>query len=153
LLTIRRHRKEALIALSRYLEQQALEAKDHPMVLTALQRSEFFVGETRARHQQLAVHSPLVAVFGHDLADDLGGGVRGVRFERDDLLHSQWIQLALGANISTALVCREVADHRDATGGRDRIFDAISTNDRGLVTGVARQLLSRMLTPLTPSVH
>jgi DICT domain-containing protein len=152
-LTIRRQRKDALIALSRYLEQQALEAKDHPMVLTALQRAEFFVGETRARHQQLAVNSPLVAVFGCDVADDLGGNVRGVRFEPDDVLHSQWIQLALGANIATALVCREVTDHRDGTGDRDRMFDVISTNDRGMVTGVARQLLSRMLTPLTPSIH
>jgi hypothetical protein len=52
--------------------------------------------------------------------------------------------LALGANISTALVSQEVP-----TDGGDgaRLFDVTSINDRTLVTGVARQLLSRMLTP------
>lgn len=76
-LRIRRHAKDTVVALSRYLEQQALDASDPPMVLTALQRAEFFTGETRARHERLAAHSPLVAVFGRDVADDLGSGIRG----------------------------------------------------------------------------
>lgn len=71
-----------------------------------------------------------------------------MRFGREDSLHSQWIVLALGANTATALVCREVSDHHDTTD--DRIFDVVSSNDRTLVTGVARQLLSRMLLPAIP---
>jgi EAL domain-containing protein (putative c-di-GMP-specific phosphodiesterase class I) len=150
-LTIRRHRKDTVVALSRHLEQQALEAKDPPMVLTALQRAEFFTGETRTRHRRLADHCPLVAVFGHDVADDLGSGIRGVRFGLGDSLHRQWIVLALGANIAAALVCQEVADQYDRTG--DRMFDVASSNDRTLVTAVARQLLSRLLKPPTPLLN
>lgn len=149
-LTIGRHAKDTVVALSRYLEQQALNAGDPPMVLTALQRAEFFTGDTRTRHEQLATHSPLVAVFGRDVAQDLGSGIRGVRFGGDDALGDQWIVLALGANIAAALVCREVTAHdrrRD-----DRLFDVTSSNDRTVVTGIARQLLSRMLPP-PPSPH
>lgn len=147
-LTIRRHTKGTVVALSRYLEQQALDASDPPMVLTALQRAEFFTGETKTRHEQLAVHSPLVAVFGRDVAGDLGSGIWGVRFTGDDALGDQWIVLALGANIAAALVCKEVAAH---DGSDDRIFDVASSNDRTVVTRIARQLLSRMLSPPTQS--
>lgn len=146
-LTVRRHRKDTVVALSRYLEQQALEAGDPPMVLTALQRAEFFAGETRTTYERLAARSPLVAVFGVDVADDLGNGIRGVRFGREDSLHDQWIVLALGANTAAALVSREVGDPDTTTADRNRLFDVTFSNDRTLVTGVARQLLSRMLTP------
>lgn len=145
-LPVRRHRRDTVIALSRYIEQQALEANDPPIVLTALQRADFFIGETRTIHQQLAARCPLVAVFGHDVADDLGCGIRGVRFPPDDSLHNQWIVLALGANTCSAMVSREVADQHD-TSGRDRFYDVVHSNDRAWVTRVARQLLSRMLTP------
>jgi EAL domain-containing protein (putative c-di-GMP-specific phosphodiesterase class I) len=146
-LTIRREDKHTVVALSRYLEQQAMDASDPPMVLTALQRSEFFTGETRTRHHQLAERSPLVAVFGSDVAESLGFGIHGVRFVPDDSLHDQWIVLALGANTAAALVSREVPLHPGARNDRDRMFDVASTNNRTLVTGVARQLLSRMLVP------
>jgi EAL domain-containing protein (putative c-di-GMP-specific phosphodiesterase class I)/DICT domain-containing protein len=144
-LTVRRHRWDTVMALSRYVERQALDAKDPPMVLAALQRSEFFTGETRTELEHLAKHAPLVAVFGRDVAEDLGCGIRGVRFAHDDSLHDQWIVLALGANTAAALVCREVSDHHDTTD--DQIFDVATSNDRTLVTAVARQLLSRMLLP------
>lgn len=147
---IRRHHKDTVVALSRHIEQQALDAKDPPLFLTALQRAEFFTGETRTRHERLAEHSPLVAVFGRDVAIDLGSGIHGVRFRHDDSLERQWIVLALGANIATALVSREVAAD-EACGGRERFFDVTTMNDRTLVTGVARQLLSRMLVPAHPS--
>jgi hypothetical protein len=91
-----------------------------------------------------------VAVFGRDVADHLGSGIHGVRFDRDDTLHRQWIVLALGANIATALVSREVSPP-DGVGDDERIFDVTSINDRTLVTGVARQLLSRMLAPAHPN--
>ena len=43
---------------------EAIDARDPPMVLAALQRAEFFTGETRSHLELLAEHSPLVAVFG-----------------------------------------------------------------------------------------
>ena len=142
---IRRYRKDTVVALSRYFEQQALDANDPPMVLTALQRAEFFTGDTRTGHQRLALRSPLVAVFGCDVADDLGHGVRGVRFTPDDALNCQWIVVVLGATTAAALVSREVADLDGGGDDRDRFFDVTSSNDRTVVTGIARQLLSRML--------
>ncbi|WP_173008032.1 EAL domain-containing protein [Mycolicibacterium sp. P1-18] len=149
-LTIRRHSWDTVMALSRYVERQALDARDPPMVLAALQRAEFFTGETRTELEHLGEHSPMVAVFGCDVAEHLGRGIRGVRLGRDDALHRQWIVVALGANTAAALVCQEVADHHDGTGGR--LFDVVSSNDRTVVTAVARQLLSRMLLP-TVSPH
>jgi hypothetical protein len=105
---VHRHDRPTVVALSRYLEQQALEASDPPMVLTALQEARFFTGETRTRYERLAMRSPLVAIFGIDVADHLGSGIHGVRFDRGDSLQHEWIVLALGANIATALVSREV---------------------------------------------
>jgi EAL domain-containing protein (putative c-di-GMP-specific phosphodiesterase class I)/DICT domain-containing protein len=146
-----RHDKATVLALSRYLEQQALEASDPPMVLTALQEARYFDGETRARYERLAMRSPLVAIFGRDVADHLGSGIHGVRFDHGDSLQDQWIVLALGANIATALVSREVPAHNGSGDAGGRVFDVTSINDRTLVTGVARQLLSRMLTPAHPN--
>lgn len=144
---LRRQRRDTVLALSLALEQQAMEARDPPMVLAALQDAQFFTGDTRTRYQRLAAHSPLVAVFGRDVAEDLGCGIQGVPIAGGDSLETQWIVLALGANIAAALVSHEVTDPEHAGTGADRQFDVALTNDRALVTRVARQLLTRMLTP------
>jgi EAL domain-containing protein (putative c-di-GMP-specific phosphodiesterase class I) len=138
-------RKDTVLALSRYLEQQALDATDPPMVLTALQRAEFFRGSTQATYHRLATASPLVAVFGRDVSTNLGSGIRGVAFDASDPLSSQWIVLTLGATSSAALIAREHDDNdlhhrRDA----DRHFEVAITTDRSLVTTAARYLLGRM---------
>src|SRR5215204_5218768 len=65
--------------------------------------------ETRASrelYQNLAATSPLVAVLGHDVPPDLGGGVRGVDLQPEDPLCEEWVIVALGAD--TALVAREL---------------------------------------------
>jgi EAL domain-containing protein (putative c-di-GMP-specific phosphodiesterase class I) len=141
----RTERKDTVLALSRYLEQQALDVTDTPMVLAALQRAEFFCGSTQAIYQRLGATSPLVAVFGQGLSADLGSGVRGVTFDSSDPLSSQWIVLTLGATVCTALIAREHDDH-DQPGRRDgdRRFELAITNDRSLVTTAAHYLLSRM---------
>ena len=141
----RTERKDTVLALSRYLEQQALEATDPPMVLAALQRAEFFTSTTRDQYRRLAGPCPLVAVFGHDLPADLGSGVRGFSFDVDDPLSSEWIVLTLGATTVAAVIAREHADNaRYARLDEDRRFEVAITNDRTLVTGVARNLLNRM---------
>ena len=56
--TVRRHRWDTVIALSRYVERQALDARDPPMVLAALQSADFFTGETRSHLELLAERSP-----------------------------------------------------------------------------------------------
>ncbi|MDP9165199.1 MAG: EAL domain-containing protein [Actinomycetota bacterium] len=141
----RTERKDTVVALSRYVERQALEATDPPMVLTAVQRAEFFTGPTQRMYRHLGTSSPLVAVFGPGLAADLGAGVRGVSFDTADPLSSQWIVLTLGVNTATALIAREHDDndvhHR---GDADRLFEVAITHDRTLVSIAARNLLSRM---------
>ncbi|MCV7177961.1 sensor domain-containing phosphodiesterase [Mycolicibacterium sphagni] len=142
----RTERKDTVLALSRYIEQQALAASDPPMVLTALQRVEFFTSATRDQYHRLAGPCPLVAVFGHDVPADLGSGVRGFTIDDGDPLSCEWVVLTLGATTVTALIAREHADNADH--GRqdgDRLFEVAITNDRTLVTGVARNLLNRML--------
>ena len=139
-------RKDTVLALSRYLEQQALDATDPPMVLSALQRAEFFTTATKDQYHRLAGRCPLVAVFGHGLPADLGSGVRGFSFNVEDLLSSEWIVLTLGATTVAAVIAREHADNaRYARQDGDRLFEVAITNDRALVTGVARNLLKRML--------
>jgi EAL domain-containing protein (putative c-di-GMP-specific phosphodiesterase class I) len=120
---IRRERKDTVIALSRYLEQQALEAADPPLVLTALQRAEFFTGATVTNHRRLAAHCPLVVVLARDVADDLGSGIHGVRFAS-----SRWVPTPLPpwyrvkSRASTAFTS-PVADLRCRTGQRSRSGD------------------------------
>ena len=115
-------------------------------MLTTLQRAEFFTTATRDQYHRLAGSCPLVAVFGHDLPPDLGSSVRGFTFDVDDPLGSEWIVLTLGATTVAAVIAREHADNADhARRDCNRLFDVAITNDRTLVTGVARNLLNRML--------
>jgi EAL domain-containing protein (putative c-di-GMP-specific phosphodiesterase class I) len=139
----RRERKDTVLALSRYLERQAADSTDPPMVLTALQRAEFFSGSTRRHYHHLAAMAPLVVVFGQDLPADLGQGIRGVPLTSDDPLGSHWVVLFLGANIAAALIAREVLDGADGDG--ERLFDVALTNDRTRVTTAAWTLLTRMV--------
>lgn len=139
-------RKDTVLALSRYIEGQARHGTDPAMVLTALQRAEHFSGETRRRYHDLAATSPLVAVFGQGLDHELGAGIRGVRLDPADPLCAQWIVLTLGPNTAAALIARDHGNtlEHDRHAG-DRLFDVAITNDRSLVTVVARNLLDRML--------
>ena len=94
----------------------------------------------------MAASSPLVVVYGSDLQEDLGHGVRGARISPTDPLIDQWIVLTLGANTAAALVAREVGD-AVANGFRDgdRRFEVALTNDRALITSVAHSLLTRVI--------
>lgn len=144
-MAVRRYPRSTVIALSVSLAQQALEASDPPMVLSALQNAMSFTGDTRARLGHLAERSPLVAVFGVDVAQNLDFGIRGVCFDHDDSLRGQFIVVALGANIAATVVCREVPSEDPANHDGSQFFDVAASNDRALVTRIARQLLSRML--------
>jgi EAL domain-containing protein (putative c-di-GMP-specific phosphodiesterase class I) len=139
-------RKQTLTAFSQHIEEQASDTPDHPMVLTTLQQGQHFTPATRQRYHDLAQSSPLVAVFGRHLPADLGDGVRAVRLSHTDPLSAEWTVLALGAQISVALIARECDDqvnqHRP---DQDRRFDFTITYDRALVTAVARNLLDRVV--------
>jgi DICT domain-containing protein len=142
----RMERKDTVLALARYLECQAAGAPDPPIILAAVQRAEFFEGETRDRYHRMAASSPLVVVYGSDVEGDLGHGVRGARLRPTDPLVGEWIVLTLGANTAAALVAREVGDAvADGSRDGDRRFEVALTNDRTLITSVAHSMLTRVM--------
>ncbi|WP_162232083.1 EAL domain-containing protein [Mycolicibacterium chubuense] len=139
---VRTERKDTLVALSRYIESQAVAAANPPIVLATLQRVEHFTEATRARYRRIGAASPLVALFGERLPADLGPNLRSVALDPHDPLTAEWIVLVLGPDTSTALIARE--EHGGPRADGDRYFAAALTNDRLLVTLAARSLLSRV---------
>jgi EAL domain-containing protein (putative c-di-GMP-specific phosphodiesterase class I) len=137
-------RKPTLLALSRNIETQAVRTGDSPLVLTAIQHSRHYTPATRARYRELAESSPVVAIFGEHLPEDVGPGVRGVELDPDDPLCSEWVVLALGPLTATALIGRDAEPGSTAP---DRRFDFAITHDRALVTAVAQNMLARMPGP------
>lgn len=142
---IRTARKETLVAISRHLETQAGYAPDRPMVLTSLQHSANFTGETRRLYETLASSLPLVGVFGQDLPD-LGPTLRGILLDPADPLSNEWVVLVHGAQAAFALISREKRGTAgdDRATAADRWFEFAITYDRTVVTAAARSLLERM---------
>ena len=141
---MRAARKNTLIGFSRHIESQARFAVEPPMVMATMQRGEFFTAATSHRYQELAATSPLIAIFGEDLPDDLGERVRGVALEPSDPLCRDWTVLMLGPYTAAALVAREQRRGDDVPDAA-RLFDVAITHDRSLVTMCVRSLLDRML--------
>ncbi|WP_235887541.1 sensor domain-containing phosphodiesterase [Mycolicibacterium arabiense] len=144
LLEPRTARKRTLLAFSRHIESQARHAADPPMLMTALQRATYFTPRTRMNYQAMAAELPLVAVFGEDLPDDLGHGVRGVPLASDDPLRLEWTVVILGPHTASALIARERDTPEAWVADGDRRFDVVMTHDRSLVTMCVRSLLDRM---------
>jgi EAL domain-containing protein (putative c-di-GMP-specific phosphodiesterase class I) len=143
---VRTSRKSTLAALSQHLESQAQHSADPPMLMTALQRVCHFTADTRQRYRRLGGRLPLVAVFGEEVPEELGPGVRGVRLDSSDPLCREWAVVMLGPHTAGALVAREQGDDHRLTEAPDdeRRFELAITHDRGLVTRCARSLLERM---------
>lgn len=139
---VRTERKDTLVALSRYIESQAVAAANPPIVLAALQSVEHFTEATRSRYRRIGAASPLVALFGERLPADLGPNLRSVPLAPHDSLTAEWIVLVLGPDTATALIARE--EHGEPRADGERYFAAALTNDRLLVTLAARSLLSRV---------
>ncbi|MGB0961123.1 MAG: sensor domain-containing phosphodiesterase [Mycobacterium sp.] len=141
---VRTARKATLMAFSRQIESQAEYGAETSIVLTALQHDKYFTGETLRSYQVLADRCPLIAVFGKNLPNDLGRGVRGVAVGPDDPLCREWTVIALGANTAAALIAREQEPRTVIGADCDRRFEFVMSYDRGLVTAAARNLLDRM---------
>ncbi|OPX05914.1 hypothetical protein B1790_30050 [Mycobacterium sp. AT1] len=141
---LRTGRKHTLTAFSRHIESQARHAPDPPILLTALERAQHFTGRTRRDYRVLAARSPLVAVFGQNLPNDLGLGIRGVALDPADALVAEWIVLTLGPHTAAALIAREHDDNLKHAREGDRRFDFVITYDRALVTAAACNLLDRI---------
>jgi len=141
--SMRTARKPTLAAISLHLEEQTRHREDTPMVLTALQDGLNFGLPTRRRYRALAASSPLVAVFGTNVAPTQPAGVRLVPLDAADALASQWVVVTLGPHAAAALVARERCG-QTVTADEDREFDFVVTHDRAVVTAVASALLNRV---------
>ncbi|MBO0678678.1 EAL domain-containing protein [Mycolicibacterium sp. S2-37] len=143
--TIRSAPLDTMVALSQLIGEQAGHGTDPAIVLTAIQRDEFYNDGLRDRYQAIAETSPLVAVFAEQADTDFGAGVRGVALLPGDPLLDEWVLLALGPHFAAALVTR-LDGARDAPWSRwDELrADVAITYDRDLVVKLARDLLVRM---------
>jgi len=136
---------ETMVALSRLIADQAQCAADPPIVLTALQKSEYYNGDLRDRYERMAARSPLVAVFSDNADRDFGTGVRAVAIDPADPLSDEWALLALGPHFAAALVARLRTPRSDlGVPDIDSQVDLRITYDRSLVVDLARSLLGRM---------
>lgn len=134
-------RKPVLLELSRHIERLALSADSPPIVLATVQQRLNFNAATRALYTGIARRSPLVAVFGRDIPDDPGPGIRGVRLDPDDPVTQEWIVVTIGTDNAAALIARELPTTGD---NRDRSFELAVTFDRRRVADTARSLLDRL---------
>ncbi|WP_197378585.1 sensor domain-containing phosphodiesterase [Mycolicibacterium mengxianglii] len=142
---LRTARKATVVAFSKHIEAQAHHAADPPMVLAALQRAEHLTARTLGRYRDLAVRSPLVAVFAQQMPAEVGGNIRGVALQSTDPLCTEWTVVTLGPHTAAALIAREHPDTPPDTADVGRRFEFVITYDRGLVTAAAHSLLNRMV--------
>jgi DICT domain-containing protein len=146
---VTRTSKELLMPISRYLEAQAGEGSQPPVLLACFQDSQHFTKRTAQRFTLIAAHSPLVAAFGAGLDEEPVPGVRGAHLEAGDPLAGEWNVIVVGPHYAAALVARDLGD----TGpDPERRFDYVVTHDRGLVVAAARSLLQWLTPALTPAL-
>ncbi|MCK0176987.1 EAL domain-containing protein [Mycolicibacterium sp. F2034L] len=143
--TIRSAPLDTMVALSQLIGEQAGHGPDPAIVLTAIQRDEFYNDGLRERYRAIAENSPLVAVFADRAAADFGAGVRGVALRSDDPLSDEWVLLALGPHFAAALVTRLDGARQNPWARWDELrTDLAITYDRDLVVRLARDLLARI---------
>lgn len=145
LCSVRIGAKPTLTEMSAFIEVQAADQRHPPMILTTLQRPQYFTRDTRKRYRQLLDDAPLVAVFCRELPSNLDPGIRAVPLSAADPLREEWVVLTLGPYNAAAIIARERLDS-DAPPNcdDDREFDYIITYDRSVVTAAARSLLQRV---------
>ncbi|WP_422743247.1 sensor domain-containing phosphodiesterase [Mycobacterium sp. WMMD1722] len=143
--TIRAAPIDTMVALSQLVADQAGQSADPAIVLTAIQRAEFYNAGLCDRYGAIARNSPLVAVFADRADADFGAGVRGVELDPGDPLRDEWVLLALGPHFAAALVTRLEDVTKDLSGPWDDVrTDVALTYDRALVVELARDLLARI---------
>jgi len=145
--SLRVGRKRLLLALSRFIEDQALNVGTPPVVLTAFQTAARFTPGTRRRYQQIAARCPFVGVLGADLPATPLPGVRGADLAAHDPLVGEWTVVVVGDHYAGALIARDLGDDGP---DHDRRFEFVVTHDRRVVLAAGRSLMSRLLPRARP---
>jgi len=138
---VRQTTRRMLLPMTRYLEEQALEAPERVVVLSSMQTRANLDPDTAVRYEQLASQAPIVGVFGAGFGDTPIPGLRGVSPLASDPLLREYVVSVLGPHFSGALGAREL---RDGGTGDQRRYEYVLTYQRELVVDVARSLLHRL---------
>lgn len=137
----RRSTVDLLLPMSLYLERQAAEGLEPPILLSTFQHAANFPPNMARRYSRMADALPLVGAFGAGTPVEPAPGVRWVELSPDDSLVHEWVVAVVGPHFAGALVARDLGDD----GGDDRQFDYVVTFDRDLAVAVARSLLERLV--------
>ena len=151
---VRRATKPLLMAVSRWLERQAVALGDPAVLLATFERSRHFTPATARRYTELARGATVVGVFAQQMPAHPAPGVRGVDLAPTDALCAEWDVLVLGPHFAGALLSYDMGD----TGpDSERRFDYTVTYDREQILAAAEPLLRRLpdlselLTPAWPA--
>ncbi len=142
--------KSSLTALSHAMEDRVLAGTDRPLLIASFQQEKFYRQEAH-RYRRLGEISDRVYVLAAPETEfsDRDRGYELIPFELSDLLTQEWHLVAIGAQSSACLICREkilpqsevpVLPEIDPS----RRFEGIWTFDRQVTIAAAHILLDRI---------
>jgi DICT domain-containing protein/signal transduction histidine kinase len=142
--------KSSLTALSHAMEDRVLAGTDRPLLIASFQQEKFYRQEAH-RYRRLGEISDQVYVLAAPETEfsDLAAEYELIPFGQTDALTSEWHLIAIGAQSSACLICREkfvppsdipVLPEIDAS----RRFEGIWTFDRQVTIAAAHILLDRI---------
>jgi DICT domain-containing protein/signal transduction histidine kinase len=142
--------KSSLTALSHAMEDRVLAGTDRPLLIASFQQEKFYRQEAH-RYRRLGEISDQVYVLAAPETEfsDRVDEYELVAFEDGDALGAEWHLIAIGAQSSACLICREkvgpssdipVLPEIDAS----RRFEGIWTFDRQVTIAAAHILLDRI---------
>ena len=142
--------KSSLTALSHAMEDRVLAGTDRPLLIASFQQEKFYRQEAH-RYRRLGEISDQVYVLAAPETEfsDRVSEYELVPFEDGDALGAEWHLIAIGAQSSACLICREkvgppsdmpVLPEIDAS----RRFEGIWTFDRQVTIAAAHILLDRV---------
>ena len=130
-----------LVAVSRAIEQRALDTTEPCVILTTFQDAEWFSPPTAALYTRLASRSAFVGAFGFGLAAEPAPGVRGASLDINRHRLGEWAVILVAPHYAIALIAKEIDEPASE---RERRFDFAVINVRELVLRAARTLMLTM---------
>jgi EAL domain-containing protein (putative c-di-GMP-specific phosphodiesterase class I)/DICT domain-containing protein len=139
-----RARKEHLLHISEYLEQQGEHAVMASVLLSCFQRATFFTDARRAQYRDHAAVNAYTLAVGQDFPEHLSPRYRLASLTAGNRMAQEWIVIMLSPHHAAALVARDCGN----TGpDRTRHFDFAYTHDRQLVVLAAHSFLFHSSNP------
>jgi hypothetical protein len=133
--------KPLLFAMSKHLENQALNLGPTAVLLAAFEDDAYFTPATRRRYAEIAGRVAFCGALARGTAAEPAPGVRGVSLTAGDPLSREWDVTVVSPHFAGALIARDLGD----TGpDAQRRFEYVVTYERDLVTRAAAALMARI---------